>query len=90
MPTKVYFWPGQHHDPSYTGGWVLGTSAAAVGGLGELRKLCASAGVHRPSSPCQARPDSDVAGAALASIGALLFRNGEPTGDESGEWEVIR
>lgn len=90
MATKVYFWPGQHHDPSYAGGWVLGTWATAVGSLGELRKLCAAAGVHRPSSPYQAKPDSDVADAAFASLGSLLFRNGEPTGDESAEWQVIR
>jgi hypothetical protein len=87
---KVYFWGGQHHSETYAGGWVCGTFAAAVESLTELGSLCRNAGIHRPQKPWQAKPGRDEWEVAAATPGVLLFRNDEPTGYETREWQVVR
>jgi len=89
MATKVYFWGGEHRDPSYTGGWVHVTWAAAVGSMADLRRLCGEYNVKPPRKPYQAKPGRDEWEAAMGHPGLLVFQNLEPTGDQSGAWQVL-
>lgn len=86
---KVYFWHGEHRSPAYAGGWVTATWAAAVSSLDELRSLCAQQQVKYPSKPFQAKPGRVEWEAATVRRGCLVFRNEEPTGVESGDWQVL-
>lgn len=86
---KVYFWGGQHHSPEYAGGWVTVTWAAAVDSLEELRRLCVKQRVKYPSKPSQSKPGKAEWEAAADRPGLLLFRNEEPTGDQTGDWQVL-
>lgn len=89
--TKVYVWGGEHHRPQYTGGWVSVTWAAAVSSLDELRSLCAEQRVKYPSKPFQSKPGRAEWDAATVTErpGLLVFRNEEPTGDQTGDWQVL-
>lgn len=88
MP-KVHFWGGEHHSPQYEGGWVTVTFAAAVGSLDELRRLCDQHQVKRPSKPYQSKPGRAEWEAAAARPGVLVYRNEEPTGDQSDDWQAL-
>ena len=89
MATKVYSWGGEHHDPSYAGGWVSVTWTAAVSSMADLRRLCLQEHVKPPRNPNPSRPGNDAWEAAMSRSGLLLFRNVEPHGDQSGGWQVL-
>jgi hypothetical protein len=86
---KVYIWSGQHYSPQYAGGWVLVTWAAAVSSRDELRRVCSDQRVKYPRKPYQVKPGRDEWEAAMARPGMLVFRNDEPRGDETGDWQTL-
>lgn len=87
--TKVYFWSGEHQSPEHAGGWVTVSWAAAVSNLDELRDLCAEQRVQYPRKPFQSKPGRAEWDAAIVRPGLLVFRNEEPTGEQTGDWQVL-
>lgn len=89
LALKVYCWHGPYYSPQHPGSWVNVTWAAAVSSKDELRRLCSDQRMKYPRQAHHAKPGRDEWEAAMERPGTIIFRNDEPRGDETGDWQTL-